>query len=82
MEQTKYSRKLDSSGRLMIPIRLREEMGLISGTEYAFFTHEMDGRKFICIECPSITQAKLQEAMQIVQANGMKIVQSDDWLPF
>ncbi len=77
MEQTKYSRKLDGSGRIMIPIRLREEMGLTSGTEYDFFTHEIDGRRFICIECPSITQAKLEEAMQIIQASGMKIVQND-----
>ncbi len=78
MEQTKFSRKLDGSGRIMIPIRLREEMGLVSGTEYSFFTHEMDGRKFICIECPSITQSKLEEAIQIIRASGMKIVQNDN----
>ena len=33
MLETKYSRRLDSNGRLVIPIRLREEMGLeVCGT--------------------------------------------------
>nr|DAN98127.1 MAG TPA: MraZ protein [Caudoviricetes sp.] len=31
MQETTFSRKLDSSGRIMIPIRLREQMGLTSG---------------------------------------------------
>ena len=68
MQETTFSRKLDSSGRIMIPIRLREQMGLTSGQEYYFTTMVKDGRKYICIE----------EAMKIIQANGLKIVENAD----
>ena len=80
MQVTEYSRKLEKSGRLMIPIRLREEMGLVPGKEYHFFTHIEDGHKFICIDCgPEIdTNTTLEQAMKIVQENGLKIVQNDD----
>lgn len=62
----------------MIPIRLREEMGMETGKEYYFFTHEINGRKYICIDCGSTPKTTLEEAMQIVQENGLKIVQNDD----
>ncbi len=73
MESTGYSRKLDSTGRLVIPTKLREQMGLIVGQEYPFYTMEDDtGRKFICIECPGIDEATIEEARRIVQKYGMK----------
>lgn len=72
MESTGYSRKLDSTGRLVIPTRLREQMGLIIGHEYSFYTLEDDnGRKFICIECPGIDANTLAEARRIVAKFGM-----------
>lgn len=79
MESTPFSRKLEQSGRLMIPVKLREQVGLVPGKEYSFFTHEENGRKFICIDCgvPE-SQVSLEEAMKVIQANGLKIVQSDD----
>lgn len=81
MQETKYSRKLENNGRLLIPIRLREEMGLIPGKVYHFFTHEENNRKFICIDC-GIPETKpvltIEEAVRIIQENGMKIVQNDD----
>lgn len=78
MQETTFSRKLDSSGRIMIPIRLREQMGLTSGQEYYFTTMVKDGRKYICIDCGSVDNTSLEEAMRIIQANGMKIVESTD----
>ena len=73
MESTGYSRKLDSTGRLVIPTKLRDQMGLIAGQEYQFYTMEDDtGRKFICIECPGIDEKTLEEARRIVQKYGMK----------
>lgn len=79
MQETSFSRKLDTSGRIMIPIKLREELGLQLGQEYYFLTHEENGRKYICIDCgPTITPESLEKAMQIVQASGMKVVQNDD----
>lgn len=79
MQETTYSRKLDTSGRLTIPTRLREEVGLVIGAEYHFFLHEEGGRKYICIDCgPTITPEMLDKAMKIVQESGMKVVQNDD----
>lgn len=63
----------------MIPVRLRDQMGLIPGREYYFTTMEKDGRRYICIDCGSIESGtSLEEAMRIIQASGMKVVQSND----
>lgn len=73
MESTGLTRKLDSMGRFVIPRKLRDEMGLITGQEYSFYTLEDDeGRKFICIECPGIDQKTLEEARRIVEKYGPK----------
>lgn len=53
-------------------------MGLVSGQEYYFTTMVKDGRKYICIDCGSVDNTSLEEAMRIIQANGMKIVESAD----
>nr|DAM21676.1 MAG TPA: MraZ protein [Caudoviricetes sp.]DAR80245.1 MAG TPA: MraZ protein [Caudoviricetes sp.]DAV01730.1 MAG TPA: MraZ protein [Caudoviricetes sp.] len=36
MAESTYSRKLDAMGRIMIPVRLRDQLGLITGREYSF----------------------------------------------
>lgn len=52
MIETTFSRKLDSMGRLTIPIRLREEVGLIIGETYDFYKLvEKDGTTYLCIKC-------------------------------
>lgn len=71
IEETGYSRKLDTTGRLIIPTKLRDKMGLVIGQEYTFFTMESDGRKFICIECPGIDEETLAEARRLVAKYGM-----------
>ena len=43
MEKTKYARKIDSMGRITIPIRLREELGLEIGEIYDYYTTMVDG---------------------------------------
>ena len=76
MTVTQYSRKLESTGRIMIPIRLREQMGLVPGHVYNFFIHEENGKRYICMECPALdNQLSLEEAKRIIEANGMKISQ-------
>lgn len=62
----------------MIPVRLRDQMGLIPGREYYFSVMEKDGRRFICIDCGSVENTSLEEAMKIVQANGLKIIEDAD----
>lgn len=61
----------------MIPIKLREQMGMEAGKEYSFFVHFENGHKFICIDCGT-PETELEQAMKIVQASGMKIVQNDN----
>ena len=79
MTHTQFSRKLDESGRIMIPVKLREQMQLKPKETYHFSTLEENGRKYICIDCgPIISNSDLDKAMQIVQASGLKIVQPDD----
>jgi len=51
MEKTTYARKVDAMGRITIPIRLREEMGIDIGKNYEYFKFELDGKKYLCIEC-------------------------------
>lgn len=60
MIETKYARRLDSSGRLVIPIRLREELGLEIGETYTFYKQEIDGETYLCIKCGEdpVTKAK------------------------
>lgn len=71
MEQTRYVRKLDSTGRLVIPTKLREMMGMVVGQEYPFYTMEDEkGRRFICIECPGISKEAIEEAYRIIEKYG------------
>ena len=76
MAESIYSRKLDAMGRIMIPVRLREQLGLITGREYSFEVRQIDGRNYICIDCGLNTE--LEEAMKLVQNAGLKVVKTDD----
>lgn len=74
MERTKFTRKMDSVGRIMVPIRLREETGIVCGKEYDFFVHlTSEGRKFVCIECPLTTEEQIQEATKLLRSKGIKV---------
>ena len=52
MEETKYERRIDSAGRILIPIRLREEIGLEVNSSCKFYKHIENGKMFLCLECP------------------------------
>lgn len=71
MAESTYSRKLDSMGRIMIPIKLREQLNLIPGREYYFEVRHMDGRNYICIDCGE-TDA-LQKAVEFVKLSGLEV---------
>ena len=70
MRKTEYSRRLDASGRLVIPVKLREEMKMENGDEYEFFIHEHNGRKFLCIECFRI-EDEIEKAKRILREAGI-----------
>ena len=72
MRHTHFSRRLDSNGRLVIPVRLREELGLQVGHEYTFYTHEQNGKTYLCIEC-SKGNDELENAKRLLEAAGYEI---------
>ena len=57
MKTLDCSRKLDSMGRITIPIRLREQLGFEIGHEYSYYLFEENGMKFLCIKCPDEPRA-------------------------
>lgn len=78
MQQTKYARKLDQTGRMMIPIRLREEMNMIAGKTYPFCTLVENGRNYICIDCGPVEDAvTVEEALEIIRRAGLKVAGED-----
>ena len=70
-------RCLDSVGRLVIPSKLRTQLNLSNGTECKFYTTEFEGDTYLCIKCPT-QSTDLERAIQIIQQNGFKIVESAD----
>ena len=69
MQATKYARKLDSVGRLVIPSRLREELRIEPNETFTFYTHEAEGKIYLCIECPTAA-SELEKAMELLEKNG------------
>lgn len=59
----------------MVPVRLREQMGLKSGEEYYFFVHEENGRRFVCIECPATPESEIEKAKKLLVENGIKVIE-------
>lgn len=76
---TSFTRKLDSTGRIMIPIRLRDQAGMIVGQEYDFEYYVRNGHKYISIDCGPVEDSiTLEEAMQLLQKHGYKFVKDDN----
>ena len=73
MTETQFSRRLDASGRLVIPIRLREQLNLSPGDNLTFFIYSEHNKTYLCVECPK-TNDELQQAIKIIEKNGLKIL--------
>ena len=72
MRETEFSRRLDSSGRLVIPSKLREQLKMETGDEYSFFIHEYEGRTYLCVECFR-KEDEIARAKRILEQAGIKI---------
>ena len=56
MAESTYSRKLDAMGRIMIPSKLRDELGVQAGDiMHTYFLTDDDGSKFICFKIPDVS---------------------------
>lgn len=69
MQDTQYARKLDSSGRLVIPVRLREELGLQVGDLCQFYLYQENGKRYLCIE----VENELERAKRMLESNGYQV---------
>ena len=70
MRETEFSRRIDSSGRLVIPSKLREQLRIESGDEYQFFLHEENGRTYLCVECFRI-EDEIEKAKRVLREAGL-----------
>ena len=62
MKDTQYSRRLDSLGRLVIPKKLRDTLGLVTGEEYTFYQHEHNGQCYLCIPVAGEALTEIEQA--------------------
>jgi bifunctional DNA-binding transcriptional regulator/antitoxin component of YhaV-PrlF toxin-antitoxin module len=51
MQETEFTRKVDSMGRIIIPSKLRERLGIKAGIPYKFYVHSAGGEVFVGIKC-------------------------------
>jgi bifunctional DNA-binding transcriptional regulator/antitoxin component of YhaV-PrlF toxin-antitoxin module len=70
MRATEYSRRLDASGRLVVPSKLREELRMETGDEYCFFIHEQNGKTYLCVECFR-KEDEIERAKRILREAGI-----------
>ena len=72
MKPTHQSRKIDSTGRVIVPSGLRDELSISTGDMCEFFIHEYEGDTYLCIKCPNVLN-KIEEAKRILREAGIEI---------
>ena len=72
MKQTEYSRRVDSSGRIIIPSQLRDELDIRPGDTHEFYNHEHQGKTYLCIECFRV-EDEVEKAKRILREAGIKV---------
>ncbi len=45
----------------MIPVKLRERVGLVPGNEYSFELFQINGHNYVCIDCGPVSEAPKME---------------------
>lgn len=70
MEKTEYSRKMDSGGRVVVPVQLRDKLDLRPGDEIVFYLHEHEGKTYLCVECPRV-ENEIEKAQRILREAGL-----------
>lgn len=70
MKQTEFARRVDSSGRIIIPSQLRDQLDIRPGDTHEFFIHEHEGKTFLCIECFRV-EDEVEKAKRILKEAGI-----------
>ena len=74
MERTEWCRKIDKMGRLVLPVRLREQYGLEPGLECPIYEHvDNEGRVYLCIQCPPKAVQNFREARELLERLGYTV---------
>ena len=72
MEQLEYSRKVDNSGRVIIPAQLREKLDIRPGDSLDFYLHEHEGKAFLCFHAFRV-ETEIEKAKRILREAGIQI---------
>ena len=72
MEKTKYSRKMDASGRLIVPSELRTELKMGPGDLYEFYLHEHEGDTYLCVCCTGLIDP-IEQAKRVLREAGIAV---------
>lgn len=79
MELTQWSRKIDKMGRIVLPVRLREQYNLVTGLECPLYTHEdEEGKFYICFQVPPRAVQNYKEALEILKKMGYNVSKDND----
>lgn len=70
MKQTEFARRVDSSGRIIIPSQLRDQLDIRPGDTHEFFIHEHEGKTYLCIECFRV-EDEVEKAKRILREAGL-----------
>ena len=72
MEKTSYNRKMDASGRLIVPSTLREQLNMKPGDIYDFYLHEFEGDTYLCVCCTGLIDP-VEQAKRVLREAGIDI---------
>ena len=72
MKTTGHSRRIDTSGRIIIPSQLRTLLDIRPGDDHEFMIHEYEGRTYLCIECYRV-EDEVEKAKRILREAGIKV---------
>ena len=72
MRQTEFARRIDTTGRIIIPSQLRTDLDIRAGDTHEFFIHEENGKTYLCIECFHL-ENEVEKANRILRENGFQI---------
>ena len=68
MKKTQFARQIDSIGRLLIPVKLRNQLGINAGDILDIFLHEDDNGKYLCLKYSDseIPEDEVEKAKKIL----------------
>ena len=70
MKDTGECRRMDTAGRLAVPVKLRERLCMSPGDIYTFLIHEIEGRTYLCVECHNM-ENEIERAKRILREAGV-----------